>query len=610
MKSMETFAHRHPCRFYAALFLTALTVRALYLLELPNNPLFENILPAFDHYNFDQGAMAFVKGDWLARSPNNSYAPFYKYFLALLYLVLGRNFYLVYGVQFLMGAVASVMVFWITRRLFNFYSGLCAFILFASYTTGIIYEGIILREAFITFWGVLSFFALLRLRDSPSLSRLTWATLALSGFFQGRPNTLLCLPFACVFLAREVLPQMPVADRRRAWLLFAATLTLSFLPLLIQCGLIHHRFVLFDASGSDSLIAGNLVAYSGAGFDRELADKHLTKEIRDYGANIRFLLNHVMENPFQFVLLYLRKIFFFYNGYEAPSNTSTYLYREFSVTLQFLLNRFSVISALGLMGLIIAWRQRRPLFLLYGYHIALAVSVILFLNVDRYRLPAVPYLAVPAGFALATAASWVRSRRYKNAVVFAVALAVLLYSFEDIRDGKIRGVERIRELDLNNMAGAYALRQEPKQVAAYLDRALAAYPNGGTTYFNKGVYHYSQQEWETAVFYFERVTDSQLRFDNLEELLLDSRFNLATKHINAENFIGAKAALTRFLEHRPNVPEAWVNLGYCNYRLNEPDSARDAAAKALVINPQFSPAKDLLALMDTHPQNTPDTQSK
>jgi hypothetical protein len=49
-----------------------------------------------------------------------------------------------------LGAFGAVLIFLIGKRLFDVRVGLLAFIGFAFYSTEIIYEGIILRAAFIT----------------------------------------------------------------------------------------------------------------------------------------------------------------------------------------------------------------------------------------------------------------------------------------------------------------------------------------------------------------------------------------------------------------------------------------------------------------------------
>ncbi|MBT7475415.1 MAG: hypothetical protein HN649_02180, partial [Nitrospina sp.] len=271
-----------PLLVLSGLFLIALAVRVLYFVELSQLPYFDIVLPVYDHFNFDQGALNFAAGDVLARSPNNSYSPLYKYFLGSLYFIFGRNFYVVYGLQFILGALGAVLIFLIGKRLFDVRVGLLAFIGFAFYSTEIIYEGIILRAAFITFLGILSFYALICLRESPTSLMLIGCALALSLFFQSRPNTFLCLPFVIFYIHRFVFKGWGPEERMRGWGIFLIPLFLSFIPLLVQCYLVHGRFVFFDSSGATAFLPGNFIDYSGVGFDSNLL--------------IRFQKEHQMEN--------------------------------------------------------------------------------------------------------------------------------------------------------------------------------------------------------------------------------------------------------------------------------------------------------------------------
>lgn len=444
------------------LFLLALGIRLVYLLQLSKNPHFDYISPAFDHFNLDKSAISFADGDWLARAPNNSFAPLYKYFLGIIYWLFGRNFYIIYSIQFVMGALASVLVFLVTRDLFGLRAGLLAFLGFALHTTEIIYEGTILREAFITFWGIVSFYLLSRLPTART--SLVIATLALSFFIQGRPNTILCLPFVCIFLHKEVFRALDARARTKSWLVFSGTLVGSLIPLLIQCYLVHGHFVFFDSSGPQTFISGNLIGYSGVGFDAEIIDKHLKKHLLGYGANIQFLLQYIAENPIEFIKLYLRKTYFFFNDFETPTNISVYLYREFSPFLGWLLNHFAIFSALGLVGIVLAIKNEKKVFLLYAYAFSLTLAVVLFLIEDRYRLPAVPYYIIFSAYAADSILSWLERGDYKKVLLTVTVSGLLYFVFLETR-----GLERARIIDYLNVGTAFLSRTNGKDEAKGLE---------------------------------------------------------------------------------------------------------------------------------------------
>ena len=354
--------HPRPLLVLSGLFLTALVVRVIYFIELSQIPYFDIVLPVYDHSNFDQGALNFAAGDVLARSPNNSYSPLYKYFLGSLYFLFGKNFYVVYGLQFVLGAFGAVLIFLIGKRLFDVRVGLLAFIGFAFYSTEIIYEGIILRAAFITFLGIFSFYVLLRLRESPTPLMLIGCALILSLFFQSRPNTFLCLPFVIFYIHKFVFKDWEPAKRVRGWGIFLIPLFLSFIPLLVQCYLVHGRFVFFDSSGPTAFLAGNFIDYPGVGFDPNILTHFQKKHQMENLFPVSFVFQQVMSDPIGFLKMIGRKLYFYFNDLEGASNLSIYLYLENSRILPFLLSHFSLFSALmwikqKLMELN-AWNQR------------------------------------------------------------------------------------------------------------------------------------------------------------------------------------------------------------------------------------------------------------
>lgn len=413
----------------ASLFLVSLSIRFYYLFELSQSPFFDTVLKSFDHYNFDVGAQNFAQGDWLARSPNNNYSPLYKYFLGVIYYIFGRNFYAIYGIQFALGALGSVLIFLIGKKLFDARTGFIAFMGFAFYSTEIIYEGIILRAAFITFLAILSFYLLLRLQESSTPLRLVVLALILSLFFQSRPNTFICLPFIIIFLHKNIFKKWNPADRLKGWGLFLIPLILSVVPVLVQCYIVHGRFVFFDASGPRAFLAGNFIGYPGFGFDPNLLLQFQKENNLENLSPVSFILQQITSDPIGFAGLYLRKIYFYFNDLEPASNISSYLYLESSKLLPYLLTHFALFSCLGLIGVALAIRNREKVFLLHSFLFAMILSVILFHVVARFRIPSAPFLILFSAYAVAKFLSWVGERQYKKAGLFALVFLVLFYGF-------------------------------------------------------------------------------------------------------------------------------------------------------------------------------------
>lgn len=531
------------------LFLIALSVRVAYLVEMPNIPFFDAIPQSLDHFNFDRSAISFSQGDWLARAPNNSFAPLYKYFLGVIYFIFGRNFHAIYLVQFVMGAFSCVLVYWIGKNIFSHRAGLLASLGLAFYSTQIIYEGILLRAAFISFWGLCSFFLLHRLQREFSKAGLVLATLALSMFFQARPNTILCLPLICFFLHLKVFSSMAGPDKGRSWSLFAGVLLLSFVPLLVQCYLVHGRFVFFDLSGPHTFISGNLIPYSGVGFEHQLVEDYQKKNALSFSAVVPYLLRQIADDPLGFINLYLRKIYFFLNDFEAPSNISVYLYRDLSNILPWLWSHYALYSALGLVGIVLAVKNRKQAFLLHSYTLSLSLAILLFLNEARYRIPVVPYFILFSGYALDTIYSGFIRKNYRTAVI---TLAVSLILLLGLREPP--GMQRIRANDYGNLGTAYMMRGEVDKAAAAFKTSLDMEPNNVFAHINVGRIYADANKFPEAVEEF-------LTAIRLNPGLWEAYYNLGVLYLNSRHFELAEKSLLKARELATTPPQVSYKLG-------------------------------------------------
>ena len=646
---------KHKIPISIILFILAFGLRLIYLGELPANPLFDVFPTSMDHFNFDESAQNFARGDLLARATNNQFAPLYKYFLGILYWLFGRNLHMVYLVQFFMGSLACVLVYRIGERLFGTRSGVFSGLGLALYTTHIIYEGIILRAAFISFFGVLSCYLLLRLKERPGKTRLIWATLSLSIFFQTRPNTLLCLPLICVFLHREIFSKLSADQNSTHWKTFFTTLLISFAPLLAQCYLVHEKFVFFDASGPHTFISGNIIDYSGVGFEHGIVESFIRHYDLGYGTNILFLSGHILDNPWQFFLLYVRKLYFFLNDFEAPSNISIYLYREFSKLSPYLLNHYSLVSSLALIGMALSWKRKKNIFLLNAYAISLSIAIIIFFNTSRYRIPVVPFFMLFAGYGLNEILNSILKKNNLKTLMGAFGFTLMYLTLQEPSS-----MIRIRSNDYGNLGNAYittgqwgkAEKSFRKSVAAApanpnarinLGRALTRRnllnqaatqfnvaiqidPNQWQSHLNLGIMHSHSGNWQQAEKHlltawelypdsadigyhlgdlYGRIGQHALAIKFLKQSLAiapgrgETLYLLGIEHEMLGNREGAIHSLENAVRRMPNHARAWNNLGFLYSRSGRRSEARSAFQKALQFEPDFEEARKNLEWINT-----------
>jgi tetratricopeptide (TPR) repeat protein len=565
-------------------FFTALIVRLFYLMELPANPLSDYFPSSLDHFNFDQSAQSFASGDILAQATNNSFAPLYKYFLGTLYFLFGRNLQAIYAVQFLMGSVACVLVYLIGKEAFGIRAGIFSGLTLALYSPHIVYEGIILRAAFISFWGVASLFFLFRLRRFLNTTNLIITTLVVSFFFQGRPNTLICLPPICFYLQKYIFGQLPKDLRKKNWLIFWGVLLGSFIPLLVQCYLVHGKFVFFDASGPHTFISGNLIEYSGVGFQHEIVENYQKKQILGYSSNIQFLFGHILDSPLSFVLLYIRKLFFFLNDFEPPTNISFYAYQEFSKLLPLLINHFGIISSLGLAGLIIAWKNKNLNFLLFSYFFALSIAILIFLNEARYRIPIIPIFILLSGYTLDRIIFNISRKNFYNSIIIVSCVAVLCFVFKEPS-----GMIRARSNDYGNMGEAFLHRGNLKDAQNAFEIAIRQRFHNIYARINLGRVFALKQDMESA-------TEQLIIAIKINPDFWQPYANLGTIYAESGLYPEAKKFLLKAKELQPNSGDILFRIGDMYSRMYQHKNAINYLEQSIAKSPNNTRALNLIGI--------------
>lgn len=183
---------------------------------------------------------------------------------------------------------------------------------------------------------------------------------------------------------------------------------LSSIPLLIRGWMVHGKLIFFSGSGPATLLVGNhpdykgyglsLVGLSGTDFTREFIDPN--GPIMSWTEFVPIFLDRLLSHPLDFVGLYIRKVYFFFCSMEPYNNYDYLLFKKFSWLLNTPFSNFTLISSLALAGLMLNIGKGRDLSALFSFKLGSALAVILVLVLSRYRMPAVPFYAIFAGFSL------------------------------------------------------------------------------------------------------------------------------------------------------------------------------------------------------------------
>jgi len=480
-----------------AIFLIAIATRSLYFFQFQDNPLFNYIPEQTDSQHYDTGALGFANGDWMATATVNIFSPLYKYLVGFIYLTFGRNLPVVWFFQFLMGAITVLLIFLICEKLFNPRAAWASALLYNFHGPVLMYEGILLRASLIAFLGVLSLYLLIRLPKKPDWKQLMLAGLGISLFIQSRPNT--TLVFVLIFLYWLFIAKRKEHNVPPQLFLWVG---LFFIPLLIQAGITHGKFVFFEFSGPASILHGNHPEHLGMGHSAE--HHHPDGYKLSFPETLKIFALRFVEHPQAMAFLFARKLYFFFCSFQVPNNFDYNLFKDFSFLLHGPLSNFGLLSALGLVGFVLAFREHQQLWLLYCYAIGMTGAVILFFVLARYRIPVIPYFAIFSGVAVDRILQSFEVRKTKQSLASTFS-ALALFTFFNYQ-ALIPEFKLIGHKSYDQRIGEYFVRAgRLAEGHARITTFLNQFPNDAGASKVLGMIYQQTNQWGKALREFERA---------------------------------------------------------------------------------------------------------
>ncbi len=413
MKFFSSFAAKRPvCLLGGVVFGIALLVQAVlgadYYLH---SPFYSGLI--CDSRVYYKWASAIFAGDLFGQEIFHQ-APLYPYFIAALWLVSGQHYLAIYAAQALMTATSALLVFLISRQLFNNYTGLAAGLLCAFYSTLNFYALKILPDTL----GVLLHLCLAYLLLNAKSAR-QWLLAGCAGglLIVARPHALLLLPMILLWLifARE-----NTATFRQSVTAGLKQYALFILPVFILVGLVALRnymiepdLVLVSSNGGENFYMGNNPKADGIycrlegitpDIEHQKADVKKAAEtklqrtltsakVSDYwrSQGVAF----IRDNFHKYLRLETVKLRRIFSGTEYTNMYFLWFERaEFTKTLLIPAVHFYLILPLAVIGAVLLagqWRKYGILYIMIGLTV---LNMMIFYVDERYRLPMIPFLII------------------------------------------------------------------------------------------------------------------------------------------------------------------------------------------------------------------------
>jgi tetratricopeptide (TPR) repeat protein len=381
-------------------------VRLWFFQDLKDHPL--ATIPLLDCGTYHEWAADLVAGDW---GRNHSYwmGPLFPHLLALVYKLFGVGSAVALLLQLALSLVNVYLVYLLGRRLTGSEGiAILATALYSVYGAPVFYAGQLLIATVGTTMYLWAGLRLITAAEKPSPGNVLKLGLVVGLAGLARGNMLLLLLPAAWLVWRAC----DGGPARRAGLvaLLWSTALLMLLPVTARNLIMADDFVLLTSNGGVNLYIGQNAEYKGifapvidepeAEFDPSMEstlERELGRDLK--GSEVsRILMGRAWrlfrDNLAEMPLHYLRKIYRFWNGYELPQIVSYDYWRTQFPAFKPLFLPYTILSALGLAGLLALPRDQRWVMLaLVG---AYFLSLLPFFPTSRYRMPLAPLLAVCA----------------------------------------------------------------------------------------------------------------------------------------------------------------------------------------------------------------------
>ncbi len=576
------------------IFVVALALRIIYFLQVKDSfPGWDS--PTIDPLYHDLWARQIASGDLLGAGPFFR-APFYAYFLGLIYAVFGPSLAVTKIIQHIIGSATCSLIFLFAEKYFGRRVAIMSGLVSAFYWVLIYFEDELLLDSLLVLFSLLLIWSLMRAAE-----KTTGKSFFIAGIFLGlaavtRPNFLGIWPVILVWM-------FIVFGKRYKWVLARFTLLslgclIFILPVTLRNIIVGHDTVLIASQGGINFYIGNNKHATGAtaimpefGSTWQYADcEYLAKlETARLGQNMkpsevssfyyRRALRFMSEDPGRWLGLILKKLSYFWNSYEISNNQNLYFFRQFASVTGILPPLFFIISPLSIIGLVSIFRRERIYHIIGYFIIAYMLTVVAFFVTSRFRLPVLPLLIILASSALFKIIEMIRQRDFKTLIAICLALLILFPLTSIDLFGISHSSFAMSHFSLGNV---YLKKGIPDRALDEYEKAIQLAPCVPSAHLNRGIIYFGKLDFENARREFnleiEKCRRSAQAHNNLSVL----------DRLQGDPKSALRQAREAIAESPPYL-EAYVNEILALRMLRDDTSARRVADSLTIIFPNYLP---------------------
>lgn len=542
-------------RFVLVLLVLAAAVRVGHLVELRTDPFIDR--PIMDAEYHDLWARSINSGQPYFVSPVFFRAPFYPYFVAAVYRLLGSGPWPIRIVQSVLGLASLILVFSITRRLLGTPAGVVALALAVAYDLLPYYEGELLLPPMLVFLDLLAMEALTRAGASGSsvAAALAGGVFGLSAIT--RPNVLMAIPFLAGGLWWQ-------RRSRRAVTAFVAATCVFPIGVTVVNGVRGHDPVFIASQGGVNFYLGNNKYSNGWSAvapgmradwwgsyedgvmipSREAGRELKPSQVSSYWT--RRAIDEIRSDPAWWLGHLVKKTYMWFAADELSNNRDLRFWIPRFPVVDALPVRYAVIAPLAVIGMfLLPARATAPVAL---FVIPYAFSFVLFFITSRYRVVTVPFLCILGGGALYRLAAFARAKRFGALAVWGGALFAVTAFLSSNLAGTVQPSFSLSHMEIGKREME---RGRWNDAQAEFRRALAVEPGNLDARHDLGVALREGGDPAAGLAELEVVASARNDATSWNNVAL--ALMMLGRHSEAE------AAFQRAIERDPRLGDAWLN---------------------------------------------------
>lgn len=458
----------------AIVFAVALVFRLACFIQSFDNPLL--FLQVLDESYYIGLAKAIASGFILGERDLFYMDPLYGYLLGAFFWLFGPDLLYTRIFQIILDSVNSALVAIIGARFGGKVAGLAGGLLYAVYGPVTFFSLLILKVTISLTLTLVFVIVLLRAVEGGKWT--WWVALGITGALAifTRANHAIMVVLAPVIYMAISRPAMARFVKNMACYLAGLMIILSAgvvrnyaavgeLAILTSAG---GRVLYLSQNPYNLNCTTNLPPFAHGGpenvnmdlhreAEKRLGKKLASSEVSNYWRDeaLRFMA----DNPGTMVMILARKLYGSVGDYEISDNHSYKLWGRFAWGLELPFPTFAFLLAAGVPGLLLLTRRDKHALCLWLPVCGTLLTMMIFCPSARYRMEAIPFLAVGAGFCVILVREWIARGEKARLAVFAVAFFSLFAVSKSFPKGVNSGDEEFSlskaYLNINNTKSAW-----------------------------------------------------------------------------------------------------------------------------------------------------------